>query len=257
MEEKKDINSLPEFLLEKNECSFRDFLGARKETILRLQKLYKKDYFEDADEIIRKRREMYGQEFARLKKYFNLEKGGRVLDVGCGEGGFLSMFPSNWEKYGVDISGFAIEAAAKKGINVDFEFKDRFFDLIIFRGTIQHVPDPISRIEKCYYWLKNKGGLIFLVTPNANSIYYKLFNDLPLLSSQRNFFIPSDITLKNILENFGYDIKAIEYPYIGTPYASPIKDMFNFILKFLRIKKDIKVPFYKNIMEVYAEKQEK
>ncbi len=252
---------MPEFLLKKDESAFRNFLGARKETILRLQDLYQRDYFEDEKssndverKIVEKRREMYRQEFEHIKKYFDINKGGNVLDIGCGEGGFLSLFGQNWKKYGVDISGYALEEARKNGIIVDFDFKDNLFDLIIFRGTIQHIPDPISRIEKCYYWLKKGGGIIFLVTPNANSIYYKLFNTLPLLSDPRNFLIPSDKVLKQILNNFGYKIKGVEYPYIGTPYASPVKDLVNFVLKVLRIRKNIKVPFYKNIMEVYAQK---
>lgn len=246
---------------QKNDNYFKEFLGARKETILRLEDLYKRDYFENEKsnneeerKVVEKRREMYKQEFARIEKYFDIKKGGNVLDIGCGEGGFLSLFPKNWKKYGVDISEYALEVAEKNGVTVDFEFKDNMFDLIIFRGTIQHIPDPISRIEKCYYWLRSNGGVVFLVTPNANSVYYKLFNTLPLLSNSRNFFIPSDITLKNILTNFGFKIKAVEYPYLKTPYARPVKDLFYFILKVLRIKKDAKVSFYKNIMEVYAEK---
>ena len=164
------------------------------------------------------------------------------------------MFPKNWEKYGIDISEFALDIAEKRGITTKFNLEDNLFDVIIFRGTIQHIPDPISRIEKCYYWLKPKGSIIFLVTPNANSIYYRLFNTLPLLSDSRNFFIPSDITLSNILGNFGFKISKIYYPYLGTPYAKPISDLFNFLLKLLRIKKNAKFAFYKNIMEVYAQK---
>jgi len=264
LDKKNSTSSLPEFLLKKPEESFRNFLGASKETILRLQELYPREYFENEKsvsneerEIVEKRKKMYMQEFAHIKKYFDVEKGGNVLDIGCGEGGFLSLFGANWKKYGVDISGYALEVAKKNGVIVDFEFEYKLFDLIIFRGTIQHIPDPISRIEKCYYWLKPGGGLAFLVTPNANSVYYKMFNTLPLLSDFRNFFVPSDIMLKRILKNFGYKVKGIEYPYLRTPYASPVKDLFNFILKFLRIKKNIKVPFYKNIMEVYAEKSQR
>lgn len=233
---------------------YRQFLGARKETILRLRYLYSKDYFDDEETVIAKRKEMYQLEFDRIKKYFDLKMGGKVLDIGCGNGGFLSLFGSNWRKYGIDISRFALNEAVKRGVIVDFEFKDGLFDLIIFRGTIQHIPDPISRIEKCYYWLKNKGGLVFLVTPNTNSLCYKLFNDLPLISSSYNFLLPSDIMLKQILTNFGFKIKAIEYPYIGTPYASPLKDIFSFFLKLLKVKKNIKFPFYRNIMEIYAQK---
>ena len=57
-------------------------------------------------------------------------KGGNVLDIGCGEGGFLSLFDANWQKYGIDISGYALKEAGKKGIITDFELKDNFFDLL-------------------------------------------------------------------------------------------------------------------------------
>lgn len=232
---------------------FKEFFGARKETILRLKKLYKKEYFED-EELAKKRKVMYSEEFSRLKKYFNLDKGGNILDIGCGTGEFLSLFGKEWRKCGIEVSDFARAIAEEKGVITDFEIKDNFFDLIIFRGTIQHIPDPIYRIGECYYWLKKGGGIVFLATPNTNSIYYKLFNDLPMLSGTRNFLLPSDIMLKQILTNFGFKVKGIEYPYIDTPYASPVRDIFYFLLKLLRIKKDIKFPFYKNLMECYAEK---
>lgn len=232
---------------------FKEFFGARKQTILRLEKLYEKEYFGDK-ELEKKREKMYLQEFARIKKYFDTNKGGKVLDIGCGMGDFLSLFGEKWMKYGIEISDIAREIAKKKGVIVDFELQDGFFDLIIFRGTIQHIPDPIYRIGECYYWLKSGGGLIFLATPNINSIYYKLFNTLPMLNERYNFFLPSDIMLTHILNNFGFRVKGIEYPYRNTPYARPIKDIFGFLLKFFKIRKNIEFPFYKNIMECYAEK---
>lgn len=240
-----------ENLRDDNYC--RKFFGARKETVLKLGKLYSKEQYDDKKKEAR-RNSMYLQELARLGKHFNLEKGGRVLDIGCGRGNFLSLFGAKWQKYGIEISDFGRQECKKRNIIVDFELKDNFFDLIIFRGTIQHIPDPIYRIGECYYWLKKGGGVVFLVTPNINSLYYKLFNTLPLLVPPQNFFLPSDITLKQILSNFGFNVLGVEYPYFGTPYASPLKDGLNFLLKLLGFRKNIQVPFYKNIMEVYARK---
>lgn len=232
---------------------YREFFGARRETVLKLEKLYGKEQYDDKKKK-EQREKMYLQEFARIGKYFDIDKGGKVLDIGCGQGNFLSLFGSKWQKYGIEISDFGREQTRKRNIIVDFELKDNFFDLIIFRGTIQHIPDPIYRIGECYYWLKSDGGLVFLATPNINSIYYKLFNTLPMLVENLNFFLPSDITLKQILLNFGFRVKGIEYPYRDTPYASVGKDMVNFLLKLLRIRKNIQFPFYKNMMECYAEK---
>lgn len=219
--------------------------------MLKLKKLYEKEYFEDKGQA-RKREKMYLQEFARLKEYFDIDRGGNVLDIGCGTGGFLSLFGAKWEKYCIEVSDFAQGIAREKGITTDFTPKPDFFDLIIFRGTLQHIPDPIYKIGECYYWLKKGGGLAFLATPNTNSIYYKLFNTLPFLDESRNFLLPSDKMLKQILTNFGFEIKGFEYPYRNTPYARPAKDIFFFLLKLLG--KDTKFPFYRNMMECYAQK---
>ena len=197
---------------------------------------------------------MHLQEFTRLKKYFDIGKGGNVLDMGCGTGNFLSLFGKRWNKYGIEVSDFARGIAKKGGIITDFELKDDFFDLIIFRGTIQHIPDPISRIGECYHWLNAYGGLAFLATPNINCIYYKFFNTLPMINERYNFLLPSDKMLKQILVNFGFRIKGFEYPYINTPYACPARDILYFFFKLFKIRKDIKFPFYRNIMECYAQK---
>lgn len=232
----------------------RQRFGARKPTILKLQKLYDKNYFENKD-LANKRKRMYLQEFARLQKYFDLNQGGKVLDIGCGTGDFLSLFDSSWRKYGIEISGWATRIARQKGIILNFELRDSFFDLIIFRGTIQHIPDPITKISESYYWLKVGGGLVFLATPNTNSIYYKLFNALPMIAEKYNFLLPSDLMLKQILSNFGFKIKGFEYPYQWTPYARPIRDFLAFLLKLIRIRPEIKFPFYRNLMECYAIKE--
>lgn len=230
------------------------FFGARAPIILKLQKLYGQKYFED-----KKRNEkhqiMYQQEFERLKRYFDLNQGGKVLDIGCGTGDFLLLFGSKWEKYGIEISPFARKVASQKGIVTNFKLRDDFFNLIIFRGTLQHIPDPINRIGECYYWLKDGGNLVFLATPNINSVYYKLFNTLPMLAEAYNFLLPSDLMLRQILKNFGFKIKGFEYPYRCTPYARPVRDLFSFLLKFFWIKRKVKFPFYRNLMECYAVKE--
>lgn len=230
------------------------FFGAREETINRLKNLYDESYFGDV-RLNKLREKMYLQEIGRLIKHFDFfKKGERVLDIGCGGGGFLSLFGPNWEKYGMEISDYARKLANDRGVITDFEIKDNFFDLIIFRGTIQHIPDPIHRIEQCFYWLRRGGGIVFLATPNTNSLVFKLFNDLPMINSQRNFLLPSDKMLKQILQNFGFTNIEFEYPYLSSPYANLPKDILSFILRLFGIKRKTDFPFYKNIMECYARK---
>jgi len=198
------------------------------------------------------REEMYKQELRRLLKY---KDGGKILDVGCGLGLFLDKLDNNkWEKYGVEISQEATAVCTKKGIQVGgYDYPDNFFDVIVFRGSIQHIDTPLYIIKKCYSLLKEDGIIVFLATPNTNSICYKLFEDLPMIDPKYNFVLFSDKMLRQILENFGFEILEFYYPYIGTPYAKPIKDFFYFTLRLFGFKK--KFAFYGNVMECYAKKR--
>jgi hypothetical protein len=109
-------------------------------------------------------------------------------------------------------------------------------------------------IKTCVNLLAVGGYLVFLATPNSNSAYYRRFKTLPFLTPHANFLIPSDIMLKNALHNFGLEVVNIRYPYLGGPYANPLKDHFHYLFSFLGIKR--KFPFWKSSIEVYARKPE-
>lgn len=237
--------------------------GVRKETLLRLEQLYGQAYFEDRHgrgardyrKEEKMREQMYLQEFKRLGAYIgNIEKGVAVLDIGCGRGEFLSLFSEKWQKYGIEISDHAAAIARERDIRVNEEPKDNFFDLIIFRGTIQHIPDPISKISECYYWLKKGGSIVFLATPNTHSIVYRFFQELPMIDERLNFLLPSDKMLRQTLTNFGFTNIVFVYPYWNTPYARPLWDMLSFLLRLAGIKKKTNFPFYGNVLECYAKK---
>lgn len=218
-----------------------------------LKELYKDDYFEDRfNGVDKKREESYVQEYNRIIKY--VQKG-KVLDIGCGMGNFLNVFDDNWEKYGIEISEFAAKKAQDSGINIiDFEDFEKYFDLIIFRGVIQHLDTPFLNIQQAIKMLKPDGYIVFLATPNSNSLYYKFFNTLPMLDPERNFLIPSDITLEQILKNLNMNIQEIHYPYLQSPYSNPITDHFKFLMKCFGM--NYKFAFWKNSMELYAKKKD-
>ncbi|MFH0875122.1 MAG: class I SAM-dependent methyltransferase [archaeon] len=219
-----------------------------------MKELYEKEYFSMYSNDP-KRDRMYILERDRILKY---KKKGKILDIGCGLGLFLKNFDDKkWDKYGVEISEYASGIARKNNIKLNkfekaYDFPDNSFDVIVFRGTIQHLDTPFLVIKKCYDLLKKDGLIVFISTPNANSIYYKLFNTLPMLDPTRNFYIPSDITLRDTLQNFGFEVVEIRYPYLDTPYANPIKDHMYFVLSLIGFKK--KFAFLGNMMECYGRK---
>ncbi len=202
-----------------------------------------------------KRHQMYLAERGRIEQ---LKPGGRILDVGCGLGGFLSQFsPDRWQRYGVDVSEVAIAEARTRGIHVNdfaqaYDYPDSTFDVIVFRGSLQLIPTPFAVIQTCIRLLAPGGLLVFLSTPNSNSPYYRRFRTLPFLTPHGNFLIPSDIMMRNALQNFGLEIVDIRHPYLETPYARPVWDHLWYVLSFVGIKR--KFAFWKSAMEIYARK---
>lgn len=212
---------------------------------------FNRDYFKVYENDV-KREYMYRSEINTITQYHSQ---GKILDVGCGIGKFLSFFDDDkWDKYGTEVSSYAIEESKKNKIKFkegdQYDYPDCYFDVIVFRGSLQLIPQPFSIILRCIKILKKGGLMVFLSTPNSNSPYYRRFRTLPMLTPHHNYLIPSDILVSNALVNFGLKIDQINYPYISGPYAKPIKDIFFYLLSYFGIKK--KFPFYRSMMEIYS-----
>lgn len=211
--------------------------------------LYKEDYFEDRDLNDPLRTAMFCLDGRFVRRH--AADNGIICDVGCSTGEFLNAIGWKGERYGMEVSETARERAKQGGIKFNKSILDQksFFDCVMFRGVIQHLPYPFWYMECAYEALKSGGAIIFLATPNTRSIYYRLFGTLPALDPPRNFYIPSDRDLANALSNIGFRVKEVEYPYLETPYARPVTDHLKFVANLLgRRRRDF--AFWRNMMNV-------
>lgn len=215
--------------------------------------LYDGSYFEHRKSNDQKRLISFAQEKAFLLRHLDLN--GRVCDVGCSTGEFLSAIDWAGPRHGVEINSEAIELARQSGIDFSQSIltEGAFFDVVVFRGTIQHLPDPFLYIQKAYESLKPGGHIVFLATPNANSLVYKVFNTLPALNPKYNFYIPSDVNLPDVLRNYDFEVVEIERPYLKSPYARPLMDHLNFIRCLITGSKP-NFAFWGNMMNIIARK---
>lgn len=111
----------------------------------------------------------------------------KILEIGCGRGGFSCWIASNYnnynELYACDFSRKAIEIgknyADVNGLSKiiwqyqdiqNLSFEDNYFDILISCETIEHVPNPNIAIKQLHRKCK-RNGILILTTPNYFNFY--------------------------------------------------------------------------------------
>ncbi len=134
-------------------------------------KKFTKKYFKKYKE--QKWRWKFWEDFLKKK----LEKGAKILEIGCAYGYLLKLLEKRYKTYGVDISPYAIEKAKKICKKTKFfvgniekiKLKNNFSAILCF-DVLEHLKHPEKCIKKCYRALKKDGFLIISV-PNTKSIF--------------------------------------------------------------------------------------
>jgi 2-polyprenyl-3-methyl-5-hydroxy-6-metoxy-1,4-benzoquinol methylase len=172
----------------------------------------------------------YPSVFKRVGGYFfgfrehqtrdpKFEHPGRMLDVGCGSGWFLTKMRSlGWEVTGVEPSLAAAQLGRlEQGLNIfagalpDAALQRESFDYIRFNHSFEHVSNPNEILAETHRILANKGKLMIGV-PNRASLNAKLFGPywyhlaLPL-----HTFCYSTRTLSMMLEKHSFKIEKVVY----------------------------------------------
>jgi len=148
---------------------FLDKYQYAKNSVLRYERIFGKNFVSTGGVDTTK-------EFCQL---LNLQKGNKVLDVGCGIGGSAFFMAKSYgvDVHGIDLSKNMISIAREKleneevpnGVTVDFEicdattkiFPKETFDVIYSRDTILHISDKVALFKLFYEWLK-PDGILFI-----------------------------------------------------------------------------------------------
>ncbi len=152
----------------------------------------------------------YGPMYKIIKRL--MPRPGRMLDVGCGIGWFVSYLKQiGWDVYGVDISDEALEYSkrvfgikTKLGDIVNVEYPEKHFDLITMIGVLEHLPDPKAALRNIHKYLKDDGRLI-IVTQNIEGLGAKIFGKYwNGIDAPRHLYDFSPRTLEAMLQATGF-----------------------------------------------------
>ena len=138
---------------------------------------------------------------------------GRLLDLGCGNGGFLrTMRALGWDVMGVEPDPQAAQLARTNSNIAVFDgtvekagFPDESFDTITMHHVIEHLPDPVKTLSECRRILRT-GGQLILATPNIASAGLNRYGvDWRSLDAPRHLYIFGPKSIKTVIERAGLE----------------------------------------------------
>jgi len=113
---------------------------------------------------------------------------------------------------------------------------------------IEHVLNPQEIFKEFNRTLK-PGGHLIITTPNIESFVAKRFKGNYRLLGTPHVIIWGPKTLKRILNENGFEVKRIRYPFFKTDFFT-LKNMLR-----LWDTKKVSPPFFGNMMTFYAKKK--
>ncbi len=144
---------------------------------------------------------------------------GRLLDVGCGAGLFLSVMRDlGWQVLGSETDPAAVAAArarlgadaVREGELAALALPDAQFAAVTLSHVIEHLLDPAAALRECARLLA-PGGRLVLATPNAQSLGARRFGP-----AWRGWEVPRHIrvydarTLRAAVEGAGLRVRSVE-----------------------------------------------
>ena len=132
------------------------------------------EYYEEVEASFEKRKELgYKDVTEKIAGFLN--KGDKVLEIGCGTGPKLRILR---DEYGFEVDGLEISPIASKyhekhNLNVQiesiesFEAEDEHYDCVFMWSVADHFADPMAAFKKCADLLK-PGGTFLMASINTD-----------------------------------------------------------------------------------------
>jgi SAM-dependent methyltransferase len=162
---------------------------------------------------------------ARLAFIRRFSPGGSLLDVGCATGGFLAHARHSFDVQGLDVSGFAVGEAIRKGLEVErASLEDAKglrppYDVVALFDTIEHLASPARTLRRANEVLRQDGHVVLSTGDASSAVARVLGAKWRLLTPPQHLWFFDARNLRLLLERSGFEIVAIERPWRRVPLS--------------------------------------
>lgn len=181
-------------------------------------------------------------EFAQVINSLTLDsKADYVLDVGCGDGSFVSILGQHGiHSLGIDLNCGDVDRAKEKGLNcihssIEQLDTDQVYSAITLFHVIEHVEDPSAILQKLHRLLQS-GGYVYLSLPSTRRTELAFRRDIADYPPNHLTRI-TPLGIKLMAERSGWKIRATSNEPYTNSWMKETSFVANQVLERIRLKK--------------------
>jgi len=141
---------------------------------------------------------------------------GRLLDFGCGVGGYVAtMAAAGWKSEGIDMSAEAVRRGREAGLTLHLgtlpgaDLAPQLYEVVTMWQALEHVPSPKATLEAVRRLLR-PGGRLLVVCPRLDSLDARWFGAAWFaLELPRHLTHFTAATLRRHLEAAGFEVETL------------------------------------------------
>ncbi len=154
----------------------------------------------------------------------------RLLDVGCGDGAFLSIAKKlGFEVYGVEPSDFNPALSQEEGFTIykgpldGAGFGNEFFDVVTINHVLEHTTDPAAMFADVKRIVK-PGGFVIIAVPNMRSLGFRFFGKYwQDLDTPRHIYLFSIPNLIEYGRKSGLKVEKLNFNGLPDSYKNSVR----------------------------------
>ncbi len=147
-------------------------------------------------------------------RFLNFKRGGRLLDIGCGNGGFVRLMGDlGWKAEGMEPDPEAVAVARGAGLVVshgtieDCELPPETYDAMTMHHVMEHLVDLKAAVRRVAGSLK-VGGTFVSISPNPMGLAARWFGrDWRALEPPRHLALPTSEGYRQLFNDMGFSLE--------------------------------------------------